>query len=165
MQNKRKEIRQKNVPSTTNAFTQNIQTEEEYFMLCENKEINPTMLAIFSKTLVTPQIVYLIDLPDQNYKNSFTIEFSLFGFKIINESTHTVDAYNVFTKNLALDCAHIDVEFLRGLACIAFSHLESRIGKHIFIYEIIMSPRFNEYLRSCLMYIIQWRIDNGFQPQ
>lgn len=163
MQNKVKQT--KEMTSTSVTIYERIQSEEDYLMLCENKEMNPTVLAVLTKTLVAPTITYLIDLPNQSYKHSFTIEFSLFGFRIIDDESHLVNAYNVFTKNLALDCAHIDVEFLRGLACMALSHLESKIEKHIFIYEIIMSPRFNEYLRSCMMYIIQWRIDNGFQPQ
>ena len=157
------------VPTTNNqgpiSAKEMIGSEEEYLLLYDRKEHDPAVLAILKKPLIAPSIVYIIDLPSQGYKHTFKVDFSLFGFRIIDEEDGRVLAYNVYTKNIATDCGYIDAEFLRGMAAIVFTHLESKIDKRVFIYDIIHSPRFNEYLHSCLVYIATWRVENGFIPQ
>ena len=153
-----------NVPKHV-SVCEHIESEEEYLLLCDRKEHNSSLLSLLKKQLVAPNFVYIIDLPKQNYKHAFRIDFTLFGFRIVDEEDGCVVAYNIYTNNIATDCGYVDAEFLRGMAAIVFSHLESKIDKRLFIYDLIHSPRFNEYLHSCLIYLAKWRMENGFIPQ
>jgi len=146
-------------------FDEFIGNEEAYIMLCEKNELNTALMSVLNNPLVPPHMIYVIDIPEKNYKNTFLIEFTLFGFRIADESSKQMIAYNSITKNISTDYVDIDAELIRGLAALAFAHLESKIKQHIFIYEIVNSPRFNEFIHSCLVYISNSKRENSYLPK
>lgn len=137
-------------------IVEQISQEEAQAFLYKANELKNEVVCIqytTKKPKGAPSIKLSIDVPNAPISRAFNLEFTLFGFNVANVNNNGINAYSIFNKNLALDFPVVDIEFLRGLAALALTNLETKLNQHIDISDMIYSPRFTEYLYNCMEFI------------
>lgn len=138
----------KNESSAGVVASEVISHEEAIFLVCDGHE-QAELLQIGVSISHNPHATITLDIPEDYYQRSFILEFGDFGFIVKSVDDNRVLAYNTFNKHLGRDFDDIDIEFIRGLAAMALIQLEYRINHKAYIYDVIFSPHFTEFLHRC----------------
>lgn len=132
--------------------------EEILFLACDRKERNRLLqIEVSGIKNIAPQIKIKIDIPEHSYKREFNLICTAFGYQFMDDITNEICAHSYLSKNMILQTETLDIEYLRGMAALAFINLERFVGLYTEIATLIYSPAFTEYLYVCLDYLSQER--------
>ena len=128
--------------------TEEVTHEEAIFLVCDQRE-QSRLLQIGVSAPSNPCVSITLEIPEDYFQQSYILEFGEFGFVVKSHDKKQTLAYNTFNKHLGKDFVDLDIEFIRGLASMALIQLEYRINHKAFIYDVIFSPQFTEFLHKC----------------
>lgn len=130
-----------------------IMHEEALCLICDERE-QKKLLQIGISVPNNPFISITLDIPEDYFRQSYALEFCEYGFVVKSQDKEETLAYNTYNRNLAKDFEDVDIEFIRGLAAMALIQLEYRINHKAYIYDVIFSPQFTEFLHKCREWLI-----------
>lgn len=135
-------------PNDSAIAVEEIVHEEALCLICDERE-QKKLLQIGISVPNNPSVSITLDIPEDYFRQSYTLEICEYGFVVKSQDKEETLAYNTYNKNLAKDFNDIDIEFIRGLAALALIQLEYRISHKAYIYDVIFSPQFTEFLHKC----------------